>query len=425
MKNNILLVTQVYYPHNGPASHRINSFAKYLPDHGFVPTILCMNWDSTNCSRYSNTHNPYDPDTAKVDVCHTVRIPFTLQPSTIFDAVSERLMPLTWPPELHRQMLAETRALSLSRNFSVVLATSPKLMPLTVAASAAKHLKIPWVADLRDISSQFILGRDSKFWLLPARWLFRTWAVHQEFRVCKTASAVITVSKPLADSLITSGLKNVHVVTNGYEAGDYSDIEEINSNRFQIVYAGTLPQGRGRYLRSLFEAIDMLMEKHDINENDFELCFYGVAPHIFDTYIEGHNCRKVTKLKGRVSRREIQIVMKNATILLQVAHKDEKGILTSKVFEYLGAQRPILSVPSDEGVIDELLAQTGAGFSGTTPAEIANIIKRYYSEWKETGRVLYHGKPEAVSKYTRGAHAEKLADILNSVVDKALVKHQK
>lgn len=425
MKNNILLVTQVYYPHNGPASHRISSFAKYLPEHGFIPTVLCMNWDRDNCSNYSNTHNPYDPQTARFDVCDTVRIPYLLRPPNTLDMLFERLMPLSWPLEFHRKLLAEVKRLSASRAFSVLLATSPKLMPLSVAASAAKYLKIPWIADLRDISSQFILGRDSKFWLLPARWLFRTWAVHQEFRVCKTASAVITVSKPLADSLIISGLKNVHVVTNGYEAEDYSDIEEINVNCFQIVYAGTLSGGGGRYLSYLFKAIDMLLEKNDIYENDFELCFYGVAPHIIDTYIEGHNCRKVTKLKGRVSRREIQIVMKNATILLQLGYKHEKGILTSKVFEYLGAQRPILSVPSDEGVIDELLTHTGAGFSGTTPAEVANIIKRYYSEWKDTDRVLYHGNPEVVSQYTRKAQAKKLADILESVIDKAQVKDQK
>ena len=47
----ILLIAQSYYPYNSPGSHRIHSFAKYLPEHGFSPTLLCLDWNRDACLR--------------------------------------------------------------------------------------------------------------------------------------------------------------------------------------------------------------------------------------------------------------------------------------------------------------------------------------------------------------------------------------
>jgi hypothetical protein len=98
--------------------------------------------------------------------------------------------------------------------------------------------------------------------------------------------------------------------------------------------------------------------------------------------------------------------------LLLLAHRHDKGLMTSKVFEYLGAGRPILSIPSDGDVIDALLSETGAGASASTAEEVGRILLEYYREWRDGGRVGCRGDSRAIARYTRRSQAARLAEVL-------------
>lgn len=54
-------------------------------------------------------------------------------------------------------------------------------------------------------------------------------------------------------------------------------------------------------------------------------------------------------------------IQKRSQLLLILAwdNKKEKGVYTGKIFDYLAAKRPILSIGSSEDVISKLLASTG------------------------------------------------------------------
>jgi len=103
-------------------------------------------------------------------------------------------------------------------------------------------------------------------------------------------------------------------------------------------------------------------------------------------------------------------------VLLLFAWNDprEKGFYTAKVFEYLGARRPILSIGPEGDVADELLKETGAGVVVSEVYEIKVIISQWMKEFKESGDILSHFKPDstAVYHYTRKQQAAKLAQFL-------------
>jgi glycosyltransferase involved in cell wall biosynthesis len=109
----------------------------------------------------------------------------------------------------------------------------------------------------------------------------------------------------------------------------------------------------------------------------------------------------------------------NASVLLLVIRADFGGIgiYTAKLFEYLGARRPILALAPKEGVAASLVREANAGIvvDSANRQEIKEAILRYYSEHERTGSVRYCGKDEVIRRYERPVLAGRLAKILDSV----------
>ena len=106
-----------------------------------------------------------------------------------------------------------------------------------------------------------------------------------------------------------------------------------------------------------------------------------------------------------------------ATILLLLPVVRSKGFIPAKLFEYLGAARPILSIHGQGDVVEQLLNETQAGVAAAEANQIADIVLRSYRQWEQTGSVCYHGLAEQIARYTHRGMAQKFAAVLNEVVD--------
>jgi len=95
------------------------------------------------------------------------------------------------------------------------------------------------------------------------------------------------------------------------------------------------------------------------------------------------------------------------------------GILAFKLFDYLAARRPILSLGYTEGgVVKELLDETQAGVHCSNDAELREYLLKAYREYKELGAVQYHGIEAEVMKYSHREMARKFAEVLDEVTKK-------
>jgi glycosyltransferase involved in cell wall biosynthesis len=312
-------------------------------------------------------------------------------------------MPVLYPFRLYKNMAYHAEKLHKRIKFDAIFATSPPEMTLKIADKISRINHIPWVADLRDTLDQF---KDMNRIVS----LFR---VRQEVAVCQSANALITVSFPLAAKLASRYQIPVHVVHNGFDPDDFPSKVDSSSEYFKIVYCGLIYGGRDP--SPLLDALDFIIRKKKRRISRMRVTFYGDSATKLHKYIQGRPSARLTEAKGRLPFTEILKVEKEASVLLLLSHPADKGIMTYKVFEYLGAKRPILSIPSDKGVIDKLLQETGAGISKNSPEEIAEIIISWYDEWKRTGTIRYGGRPEKIARYTRISQAKKLARILDDI----------
>ena len=124
----------------------------------------------------------------------------------------------------------------------------------------------------------------------------------------------------------------------------------------------------------------------------------------------------MVKIYGLIPFKESIQKQKESTVLLFLGWNDprEKGFYTAKIFEYLGARRPILSIGLEGDVVDELLKETGAGVVVGEVNEIKALLSQWMKEFSQSGKILSHFKPDsaAVYRYTRKQQAAKLAQLL-------------
>ena len=104
-------------------------------------------------------------------------------------------------------------------------------------------------------------------------------------------------------------------------------------------------------------------------------------------------------------------------LLLEWTDNQTKGVYTGKLFEYLGAGKPILAVGPKGGVVDELLRETGAGVLVYNHNETKSVLKEWIALFRQRGFIPYYGRGEIISKYSRRSQAKILAELFDNLTE--------
>jgi len=118
-----------------------------------------------------------------------------------------------------------------------------------------------------------------------------------------------------------------------------------------------------------------------------------------------------------VPRAEAVAVQQGADVLLLMQWNDprEQGNLPGKLFEYLGARRPILGLGLEDGVPAKIIRERAAGCFANDPMQIA----AHLADWLDTKRRLGHLPPlppEAAAGFTRAEQFARLEGLLERIV---------
>lgn len=420
---NVLLITNHFYPNNVIATQRSAKFAKYLHQYGWNPYVLCTKWIPQNCSTFDPQmisdfkkaniikalpyHQPPNGSILKLVL---YKISLLGMPNVLWWKMIARMQkyshPEKQPIEFYKGAILSIPEILRKYNIDAIWATSPPAAPMVVADFIKRKYNIPWIADFRDISDQKTLMNDERL---------RSQFIKREIEVLKSSSAMVTVSNPLANVLEKRHDKSVQIIPNGFDHEDYQSEIKVNNEFFNIVYTGNLPYPH-RDPTLLFQALENLIQDKKIESSTIYISFYGVEAKLIKSLAE-----KFEYLKNSihpfsyVSYSQSIKIQKGALILLHLSHKNEKGILTGKLFEYFGARRPILSVPGDNDGVDELIRITKAGAACHNIEETTKQVMQWYEEWKRTGSIEYHGEDKEIMKFTRKQQAKQLANLLDQI----------
>jgi len=105
-------------------------------------------------------------------------------------------------------------------------------------------------------------------------------------------------------------------------------------------------------------------------------------------------------------------------LLLEWDHPSNKGTMTGKLFEYLGARRPILATIVEGGVVDNLLRESRTGVVANKAESMKGVLSIWLDQWRQTGEIGTYWKPraEVVQRYTRKEQTRKLAELFDELL---------
>ncbi len=250
----------------------------------------------------------------------------------------------------------------------VIFASATPYTSLIVAKKLSKKFKVPWAGELRDLWSDNHYGYG---WWIDKK--------IEKFTL-KTASALITVSDPLKEVLQKKYPKiPVKTITNAFDEKDFSCANNhINpSNKLKIVHTGAVYYGK----RDPSPLLEVLANDKKIRKSII-VDFYGNDLGYIDYLISKYKLYDCVRTHESVSRGDALIHQRKSAALLLLTWNNplEKGILTGKLFEYIGSSKPILSIGAIEDHASKLVIQNGFGVATNSPSEILNFLNKLLNQ---------------------------------------------
>jgi glycosyltransferase involved in cell wall biosynthesis len=282
----------------------------------------------------------------------------------------------------------------------VVLTTSPPISVNLAGLHAKKKTGVPWVADLRDS------------FLSPDRRRHVRGEARLQRKVAASANAITTATEGFAAEMRALNPRGpVEVIENGCDFDDFDGLEYRRGDRFRITHTGGFTSRRDA--RPFFEALKQA-------EGDPVARFVGGvrvvdAPLLAE--LDLGDRLEVIPFQPHDKANELQ--KDSDALLLLLAESGEAGrkIISSKVYEYLSAGRPILAAVPPDGEAAALIRETGAGVvvAPTDVEGMANALGDLARQWRDNELVAPELSEELRFKLSRRERAERLAEILRKV----------
>ena len=88
--------------------------------------------------------------------------------------------------------------------------------------------------------------------------------------------------------------------------------------------------------------------------------------------------------------------------------------MTTKFFEALGVEKPILCVHSDEGCLAQVINETQSGLAATNVNDVKQFILHHFALWQQNGHT--HIDVNNKEQFTRQNQARQFLDLFNQTI---------
>jgi glycosyltransferase involved in cell wall biosynthesis len=404
-KRKLLFLTYYFPPCAASAAHRVLGFTRYLSNHGWEVSVLApprIAWEPEDVGLVDRIRL-----STKV-----IRVPF---PNTILSRLAGRFyLYETWLLPAWNALQQTTKDLQPD----VVMTTSPPGCIHYLGYLVKKRFGLPWVACLRDA---WVTNATH----LPESRLQKARNLRAEGRTMRLANCIL-----LNTPLNLEGYRQAYpkyagkmaYLTNGFDPEDFTagrslapaaEIPTLTLLHAGEFYAGRDPRPLLRVLQDLYKsaASDLprlrLKLAGQSTEGKFDLA----------TELRTLGIESVVEVSGQVSYADALEAMLTADILVVVQMPRLKVAVPAKLYEYLGAGKPILALAEPGGDIDWVLNTAGVTHRVVAPFDEAGLKKALLELTREIIEGRAHAAdPDKVHIFTREYIAGLLAKHLDALV---------
>jgi glycosyltransferase involved in cell wall biosynthesis len=380
----VLLVSYYFPPMPEAGALRGKFLARYLPRWGWQPTVIALAYPGVRetglDARYAG--NPLVRASRGVANAGPAGAATPASPAiasrSVAAQVYRRLVKSYFPDAAMGWIVPAYRAAAgvlAGQRFDAVITTAHPASAHLVGFLLASRFGLPWIADYRDPWTDYEYDRQSALRTNLARRLERT--------IIRRAARVTAVSDGVRDTLrVLHGRSDVVTIPNGVAADDWSAVPARAPVEFNLVYGGMLYGGR-RSPDTLFAAAAALRRAGSAAGRAVRFDFYTADTPVVLASAERHGIGDAVRTHALVPRAEMLQRQREAAGLAIIL-RDQASLAQeygSKIFEYLGAGRPILATGPRGSVVADLLAQSGAGYFAADAQEAAAMLSVMYERY--------------------------------------------
>ena len=424
-----LYITPYFPPQSQVGALRPLKFVRHLPAAGWLPVVLADLWPTDGMDAELDASVPPEIPVIR-DYSH--RATPTWQAlragelakkrpgNTVARAkpLHERILP-QWlqnpelvplgehSPDMLHAYQAAMRVLRDHTQIEAIVVNADPFAASVVGALLAKRTGLPLVQDFRDIWAPCKLRRPRRPW--PQLWLEDKL---ERFCFDHAAHMVINTQVSLDDYLAfypDIAREKWSLIRNFYDGALVDHGTHPGFDKMTFLHLGNF--SRFRVADPLVEAVAVAV-RNGVPRDRIQVVSTGPYGDAALKRAAELGVADLFKLEPPVPYTRIGPLCRAADVLVYIAEPGADQRIASKFYDYLGAQRPVLSL-SDNPESGQILHEAGAGeqFATADIAGIADFIARESRSRQRTLHTRLDGlqAPEA---------AHKLADILNRITER-------
>ena len=422
----ILLVSFYFFPCTLTPSQRLSYWAKNFHKLGYYTTVITREWTEETKSHF-DTKKPLGDKIRyeKFSEYEVYYLPFRpgildrsylkfgetfFRPIFLFIKLLDVFLAgFTLRFTSFRSL--EKLAFSLVRkeSFESAIISAEPFYLFRIGYELKKKLGFKWIADYRDDWSTNELQMVKSGGLIR-KWVATIEAIYERKWV-GTAKTIVSVSEPYTKRISDFIGKRGVTIQNGFEEELLSLRTDELLEEFTLVYSGVLYPSQN--INLILGALELAFDQN----KPFRLIFLGAGFDIKERRrIEGLVPKKIHHLVSvtdRLPRNKALEILVKTHAFLGIAYGEMKGIPSSKLYEYMGLQKPVLLCASDHDLMEAMLADTGLGFFADSSEEalikIDQIRDLYSSGLIDKFRNL---SMSGIRKYARFQQFQKIVSVL-------------
>jgi len=426
----VLILTYYWPPSGGAGVQRMLKFVKYFPYFGIEPIVITVDEkkasyqifdyslvnDINSATRIIKT-STFEPFEFYKLIGNRKEIPHSgfandTNPS-FFQKIMRFVRGNLFIPDARKgwNKYAYKIACNIIKNEKIdtIITSSPPHSTQLIGLKLKKKFNLKWISDIRDPWTDIYYYKQ-----LYHTKLAKKIDSKYEQKVLENSDAIIVVSQSIKELFKQKTKKvienNIYVIPNGYDEDDFFRKNEISSDEFLITYTGTYADIY--IINGFLEAYKKFI--FELTNPNVKLRFIGKISESLIKKVNELNISDFVEFKEYLPHKESVNQLLKSSLLLLIIPKIEKneGILTGKLFEYLGSYKPILCIGPIEGNASDIIkyCNAGATFDYFDSINMFNYLMKIYFNQNITLPDI-----ERINEFSRKILTKKVSDLINNL----------